>query len=52
VSREQIVDSLKSLKDFPGVTGKIYFDNNKLKKDPKLLIVRKGSFKEIDTSSN
>ncbi len=51
-SREQIVGSLRSLKDFPGVTGKIYFDNNKLKKDPKLLIVRKGSFKEIDISSN
>ena len=46
VTRERIVDGLKNLKDFPGVTGQIYFENNKLKKTPKLLIVRSSQIRE------
>ncbi len=46
VTRESLVESLKQVRSFPGVTGSLYFENNKLKKDAKLLVVRSGQIQE------
>ncbi len=47
MTRELMVEKLKGVRDFPGVTGSIYAEAQKLKKEPKLLIVRNGSFQEM-----
>jgi branched-chain amino acid transport system substrate-binding protein len=47
LSREMMVDRLKTIRDFPGVTGSIYYENHKFKKEPKLLIVRNGAIQEL-----
>jgi ABC-type branched-subunit amino acid transport system substrate-binding protein len=47
LSRDAMVESLRSVRDFPGVTGSIFYDNHKFKKEPKLLIVRNGAVQEL-----
>lgn len=46
-SREVVVDRLKGIRDFRGVTGNLFVEDQKLKKEPKLLVVRSGSFQEL-----
>jgi len=49
VSREDFKQRLKSIRDFAGVTGLITYENQRLKKDPKLIVVRDGGFQELRT---
>ena len=47
ISREVFMDRLKNTRDFPGVTGKISTENQKLKKSARLIVVRNGNFEEL-----
>lgn len=47
LSREAMVEKLKSIRDFPGVTGSIFYENHKFKKEPKLLMVRNSEIQEM-----
>lgn len=51
LTRDGMVERLRSVRDFPGVTGSIFYDNHKFKKEPKLLIVRNGAFQELRTKN-
>jgi ABC-type branched-subunit amino acid transport system substrate-binding protein len=47
ISREVFVDRLKNTHEFPGITGKLYYEDQKLKKSPRLIVVRDGEFQEL-----
>lgn len=47
LSRDDFADRLKDVRRFPGVTGELYSDDHRIKKTPKLLIVRDGVIREL-----
>lgn len=46
IRRDDLAQELRSTFEFAGVTGNIYAEGQQLRKDPKLIVVRDGSFKE------
>ncbi|MDB5038071.1 MAG: hypothetical protein JWQ35_1599 [Bacteriovoracaceae bacterium] len=47
LTREMMAERLKNIRDFPGTTGSIFYEDHKLKKEPKLLTVRNGTVQEL-----